>query len=332
MKKSFVVPVLLSLLLITTTGRASSGQNESVDQSSALSEASRLSKMVVSLFNEGKMDDALPLAKRALEIREKALGADHELVAMSLKNLASIYFAQKKFDEASNSYQKCLSIYEKKFGENDPKILEILDTLAWSSYGSGDVRKAERCLQRALAIREKTFGPESKEVGITLYSLGQFHHKQGNSGRAVEFYRRAIPIAVKTLGPNDTEYRGLLEKCSCALMQVGKKDEADKMRREMVEAQQRTTGFVGSLIQGHAIYRAEPIYPIAAKRERLSGTVIVEVTVDEKGVVIDARAVCGPDLLVPASIEAARRWTFTPTLLSGVPVKVIGTLTFNYHI
>jgi TonB family protein len=330
--KSFVFPVLLSLLMISTTGRTRTVQNESTDQSPALLEASRLSKMVVSLFNEGKMDEALPLAKRALEIREKALGSDHELVAMSLKNLASIYFALKKFDEASNSYQKCLSIYEKKFGENDPKILEILDTLTWSSYGSGDVRKAERCLQRALAIREKMFGPESKEVGITLYALGQFHHKLGNSGKAVEFYRRAIPITVKTLGPNDTEYRGLLEKCSCALMQVDKKEEADKMRREMVEAQQRTTGFEGSLIQGHAIHRAEPVYPIAAKQARLAGTVIVEVTVDEKGIVTDARAVCGPDLLVIASVEAARRWTFTPSLLKGVPVKVIGTLTFNYHL
>ena len=58
----------------------------------------------------------------------------------------------------------------------------------------------------------------------------------------------------------------------------------------------------------------------------------MEVTVDETGNVISSRTICGPDLLVPAAVEAARQWRFAPTMLDGVAIKVIGTITFNFNL
>ena len=46
---------------------------------------------------------------------------------------------------------------------------------------------------------------------------------------------------------------------------------------------------------------------------------------------IAARAVSGHPLLKDAAVNAARQWQFTPTTLSGVAVRVIGTLTFNFE-
>jgi len=297
-----------------------------------LAEASRLSEQVVSLHDQGKFDEALPLARRALEIREMQLGSEHELVGRALKNIASLYFSKKQYAEAARLYQRTLSVYEKVFGSNDTRTADILDNLGWSSYGAGDTGKAQRSLHRALTIRENALGAESKRVGETLYVLGQFYQKLGNAGKAVELYKRAIPINEKALGPDDAAFRELLEKCSCALTQTGRKQEAEQMRARRFKRDPNAPPVVGSVLQGHAVFRAEPLYPAAAKKERVSGTVIVEVTVNESGSVIDARAVCGPDLLVPATIEAARKWRFSPTLLSGVPVKVIGTITFNFNL
>jgi protein TonB len=67
-----------------------------------------------------------------------------------------------------------------------------------------------------------------------------------------------------------------------------------------------------------------------AEAAQVSGPVVVEITVDEEGNVISARAVSGHPLLRDAAVEAARQWNFTPTTLQGEPVKVIGTLTFNF--
>ncbi|HJZ67954.1 MAG TPA: tetratricopeptide repeat protein, partial [Blastocatellia bacterium] len=60
--------------------------------------------------------------------------------------------------------------------------------------------------------------------------------------------------------------------------------------------------------------------------------VVVEVTIDEEGNVISARAISGHPLLKDAAIDAARGWTFNQTLLQGVPVKVIGTITFRFEL
>src|SRR5436853_6255038 len=88
----------------------------------------------------------------------------------------------------------------------------------------------------------------------------------------------------------------------------------------------------GGVLQGSAMKRVEPVYPPLAKTARVSGTVVVEVTVDETGTVIAARSVSGHPLLKPAAETAARGWEFKPTLLQGTPVKVIGTITFNFQL
>jgi TonB family protein len=59
--------------------------------------------------------------------------------------------------------------------------------------------------------------------------------------------------------------------------------------------------------------------------------VTVQVTVDETGKVISATAVSGHPLLRAAAVDAARRARFTPTLLTGVPVKVTGMIIYNFN-
>jgi TonB family protein len=58
--------------------------------------------------------------------------------------------------------------------------------------------------------------------------------------------------------------------------------------------------------------------------------VVVEVVVDRTGMVSSARALSGHALLREAAVAAALQWQWKPTLLSGVPVQVVGTITFNF--
>lgn len=84
------------------------------------------------------------------------------------------------------------------------------------------------------------------------------------------------------------------------------------------------------VLQGGAINKITPPYPQIARAARASGPVQVVVTISEEGRVIEAYAANGHPLLRATAVEAARRWTFKPTLLSNVPVKVQGMLTFNF--
>lgn len=88
----------------------------------------------------------------------------------------------------------------------------------------------------------------------------------------------------------------------------------------------------GGALQGSAIKRVEPSYPPLAKAAQVSGAVVVELTIDEEGNVIAARAISGHPLLKDSAVTAAKGWRFNQTRLQGVPVKVIGTITFNFNL
>jgi TonB family protein len=61
-----------------------------------------------------------------------------------------------------------------------------------------------------------------------------------------------------------------------------------------------------------------------------TGTVTVEVVVNEKGVVTATSVVSGPQPLWKAAGEAARQAKFDPPLHNGKPVKVAGVLTYEF--
>ncbi|HXF42369.1 MAG TPA: energy transducer TonB [Pyrinomonadaceae bacterium] len=86
----------------------------------------------------------------------------------------------------------------------------------------------------------------------------------------------------------------------------------------------------GGVLNGKARSLPTPVYPAAARAVRASGAVTVQVTIDEDGNVISAVAVSGNPLLRQAAVDAARRAKFSPTLLSGQPVKVTGVITYNF--
>ncbi|MFZ0749128.1 MAG: energy transducer TonB, partial [Pyrinomonadaceae bacterium] len=86
----------------------------------------------------------------------------------------------------------------------------------------------------------------------------------------------------------------------------------------------------GGVLNGKAISKPQPVYPPIAKSARASGTVTVQVLVDESGKVVSAHAVSGHPLLQQSAVSAARQAKFSPTLLSGQPVKVSGVITYNF--
>jgi protein TonB len=86
----------------------------------------------------------------------------------------------------------------------------------------------------------------------------------------------------------------------------------------------------GGVLNGKAINLPKPNYPPIARQAHAAGTVVVQVTIDENGNVISAHAVSGHPLLQAVAVAAARGARFSPTKLSGQPVKVTGVITYNF--
>ena len=92
----------------------------------------------------------------------------------------------------------------------------------------------------------------------------------------------------------------------------------------------RAAPISGGVLNGKAISLPKPAYPPIAKAAHASGTVVVQVLIDENGNVVSAHAVSGHPLLQGAAVGAARQAKFSPTKLSGQPVKVTGVIQYNF--
>lgn len=99
-------------------------------------------------------------------------------------------------------------------------------------------------------------------------------------------------------------------------------------RKETVKPPVKTVS--GGVLNGQAKTLPKPVYTAIARAARATGTVTVQVLIDEYGKVISARALSGHPLLLSESVKAAYQARFTPTLLSQQPVKVSGVITYNF--
>lgn len=82
---------------------------------------------------------------------------------------------------------------------------------------------------------------------------------------------------------------------------------------------------------GVLTHKVLPSYPLQALPMRLSGTVVLEATVSERGTVEDMKIVSGPPLLTAAAMDAVRQWRYTPYLLDGKPVKMQKEISISFR-
>jgi protein TonB len=86
----------------------------------------------------------------------------------------------------------------------------------------------------------------------------------------------------------------------------------------------------GAVRPPQKIHHVAPTYPAIAQAARISGTVTIEALIAEDGTVREAKVLRSVALLDAPALDAVRQWRFTPTLLNGVPVQVIMSVTVTF--
>ena len=104
------MPSLRRILLAVSVALILSAQLVAQTESPQLAESKELNAKVITLFSEGKYDEALPLAKQALQLREAALGTKNQDLIPLLTNLGEIYWAKKKPGDARTYVERALAI------------------------------------------------------------------------------------------------------------------------------------------------------------------------------------------------------------------------------
>jgi periplasmic protein TonB len=90
---------------------------------------------------------------------------------------------------------------------------------------------------------------------------------------------------------------------------------------------------IGGELQAPAlIHRVEPEYPAVAVGGKVSGTVILEATVNESGAVTDVTVLRSIKVLDQAAIKAVKQWRYQPLVLNGQPVPFILVVTVTFSL
>lgn len=166
--------------------------------------------------------------------------------------------------------------------------------------------------------------------------------KVDTKGRVTVFDSFGPNAPCSNLGDAKTKAirKAVIEATEKALFEVPMKDGVPMEKSLMIKfdlapKNNSKDGSEPDLVQGNAVMKRtanppKPQYPAKARSERVSGAVSVQVLIDEKGKVISAAAVDGHRLLREAPVETACKTNFSPTRLAGQPVKVSGTITYNF--
>jgi tetratricopeptide (TPR) repeat protein len=164
-------------------------QTLSVDESIRVTSINNLASLY---YDSGRDEEAIPLYREVIAIREAELGPEHPEVAVSLNNLASVYVASGKYAEAEPLYRRSLEIRLTALGPQHPRVGNAMNNLASLLHRQGRHIEAEKLYKRALEIRalelEAQLGPESGR----LTDRGSKLELAGNYAAAARSYEEAL--------------------------------------------------------------------------------------------------------------------------------------------
>ncbi len=224
------------------------------------------------LLEQGRYQDAEPLARRALTITEGALGGDHPEVATDLDRLGAVYFRQDRLEDAEPLRARALAIREQALEPDHPYVATSLNNLGALYSRQGRFDEAEAYWIRALAIREKVLGLGHPHVASSLTNLGGLYRDRGRLEEAEPLLRRALAIKRQTLDPNHPHVANSLIYLADLLQDQGRFDEAESLVRAAIPIRERVFGpehaetlqlvasLAGNLRQQRRYSEAEPLY------------------------------------------------------------------------
>jgi tetratricopeptide (TPR) repeat protein len=180
--------------------------------------------------------------RRALLLREQALGPDHPRVAQSLNNLGFVLARQGKHEQAELHHRRVLQVLEEALGPDHPHVASSLNNLGTVLLAQGDYEQAKLHQQRALEIREQALGPDHPHVAVVSIDLGNVFLAQGEHEQAELHYRRALPMFEKALGPDHPDVALAALNLAAVLERQGEHEQAELHYRRALPMLEKALG------------------------------------------------------------------------------------------
>jgi TonB family protein len=97
-------------------------------------------------------------------------------------------------------------------------------------------------------------------------------------------------------------------------------------------AADKPVNVTGAVMAGSRLGGKNPVYPADARKEHVSGTVILRAVISKTGDIASLQVIRGPESLRQSAMDAVRTWRYKPFLLNGEPTTVETTIHVNYSL
>jgi tetratricopeptide (TPR) repeat protein len=169
------------------------------EQRQQLRLADRLVRQSEELGDQGKYDEALPLAEQALQIRKKLLGNEHWITSTSLIDLGWLYREKGDNARAETLYQQALTLRKRVLGEDHPWYGAALNNLGWLHTYRGEYERAEKLFRQAATIHRRAEGEGSSNYKTSLNNLIQLYTRMARKYEKAEDFAAARRVAGQEL-------------------------------------------------------------------------------------------------------------------------------------
>ena len=204
--------------------------------------ATALNELAIFHFQQGDFAAAEPVFRRALTIREAALGPDHPQTAQVLNNLALVLQERGNYPAAQPLLERALALNEKARGPDHAEVATALNNLAALHRLTGNYARAEPLYLRALAINEKVNGPDHPSVAVVLNNLGIMYQQQDANDKARPLMERSLAIREKSAGPDHPDVARALNNLGVLAQDQGDIDAAERLYRRAVQIYEKAYG------------------------------------------------------------------------------------------
>ena len=264
---AFSEPGIITLAVESKQKSASAGRigvqlttvRAATEKDLALFEARQLVERATALWRAGKLDEALVLAQKAVDICRREFGEDDYEYGRALFTLANIYSDNGGLDRSAELYRKVIAIKEKAVGKDHISMTSILNNYAIVLKDKGDYPGAAAILERVLDIRIKALGAEHDLVASTLVNLGNVYRATGDVIRASECYRRALEIRQKLLPPDHPDIATVLNNIADTYDDV---EHAEPLYRQALAIREKAFGPESSEV-AQTVYNIALMYAVA---------------------------------------------------------------------
>ena len=162
----------------------------------------RLATLGSTYADLGQPDEALALFDRAAHLAESTPGVPPRRLAGVLNNMAEVHISQRRFEQAEPLARRAISLWERSVEPGHPNIAVGLNNLAQALRLQGKYAEAEPLYRRSLQILETRLGPDHPDFAKALTNLADFFHERGRDGGAIVLYKRALDVLERSLGPD----------------------------------------------------------------------------------------------------------------------------------